>query len=166
MADPIVIMDYDPAWPSQFEGLRRRLMVALGDLVTIDHVGSTAVPGAAAKPVIDVDVAVRSKVEVKEAIGLLETSGFRHLGDLGIAGWEAFEDPPGPPDHHLYLVVRGNREHSRHLLFRDYLRGHPEEARRYSDLKKSLAVRFRDDREAYTEAKTGFVERILAEATR
>jgi GrpB-like predicted nucleotidyltransferase (UPF0157 family) len=87
------------------------------------------------------------------------------FGDLGISGREAFESPAVLPAHHLYLVVQGNSEHIRHLRFRDYLRNHPEEKERYSALKRSLANRFRNDREAYTDAKSDFVEAVLREAS-
>ena len=99
-----------------------------------------------------------------EAIMELKRAGYLHMGDLGVAGREAFESPTGLPAHHLYVVSNGGRECRRHLLFRDYLRSHPEETRRYSDLKKSLAMKFRDDREGYTEAKTAFIEGMLQRA--
>jgi len=162
MPDSVIVVDYDPAWTSAFEKLRGQLAKSLGSLpVTIEHVGSTSIPGAAAKPIIDIDIVVQSKDSVRQAIRLLSKAGYRHLGDLGIAGREAFESPAGLPAHHLYVVVAGNSEHVRHLLFRDHLRKHPEEVREYSDLKKSLAKKFRNDRDAYTEAKTEFVEEVL-----
>jgi len=166
MPDPVIVIDYDPAWVSAFEKLRGHLAKSLGLPVTIEHVGSTSIPGAAAKPIIDVDIVVRSKDSVGRAIQLLSKAGYRHLGDLGITGREAFESPAGLPAHHLYVVVAGNSEHVRHMLFRDYLRSHPEEVRKYSDLKKSLARKFRDNRDAYTVAKTEFVEEILRKTTR
>ena len=167
MPEPVIVVDYDPGWVSTFKMLRDGLAKSLGDLpVTIEHVGSTAIPGAAAKPVIDIDVVVQSKDSVSQAIRLLSKAGYRHLGDLGIAGREAFESPRGFPEHHLYVVVAGSSEHLRHLLFRYYLRRHPEEVRKYSELKKSLAKKYRNDRDAYTEAKTEFVEGILRRASR
>ena len=126
--------------------------------------GSTSILGAAAKPIIDIDVVLRAEADVSNAIRALEKAGYHHLGDLGIAGREAFDSPADLPAHHLYVVVLGGREHDRHIRFRDYLRSHPDEIKRYSDLKKSLAARFRDDREAYTDAKTAFVEEILRRA--
>jgi GrpB-like predicted nucleotidyltransferase (UPF0157 family) len=165
MPDPVIVVDYDPAWISAFEKLRGHLAKSLGGLpVAIEHVGSTSIPGAAAKPIIDVDIVVQSKGSVRRAIQLLSKAGYRHLGDLGITGREAFESPAGFPAHHLYVVVAGDSEHVRHLLFRDYVRDHPEEVRKYSDLKKSLAKKYRNNRDAYTEAKTGFVEEILRRA--
>jgi len=163
--EPIIIVDYDPNWAVTFRKLRARVGESLDDLpYSIDHVGSTAIPGAAAKPIIDIDVVLKSAVDMPKAIRVLEKAGYRHLGDLGITGREAFESPAGLPAHHLYVVVLGGRECTRHVRFRDYLRGHPEEMERYSILKKSLAQKFRNDREAYTEAKTAFIEAILRQA--
>ena len=167
MPEPVVVVDYDPDWPQAFEKLRKSISQSLGRLpYGIDHVGSTSIPGAAAKPVIDIDVVLKSQADVPQAIERLARAGYRHLGDLGIAGREAFESPSNFPAHHLYVVVLGDREQRRHLHFRDYLRAHAEETKRYSALKKSLAVRFRDDREAYTQAKTDYIEDILRRAAR
>jgi GrpB-like predicted nucleotidyltransferase (UPF0157 family) len=165
LVDPVIVVDYDPHWVDTYSSLRDRIAEALGGLPSvIEHVGSTSIPGAAAKPIVDMDVVLRSSTDVPKAIKGLEGVGYRHLGDLGIPGREAFESPSGLPAHHLYVVVLGGRELGRHLSFRDYLRNHPEETRRYSALKKSLAQKFREDREAYTEAKTAFIEDILRRA--
>ena len=166
MAEPVIIVDYDPNWVITFQNLRGQIAESLEGLpITIEHVGSTSIPGAAAKPIIDIDVVLPSTDTIPGAIQLLERAGYRHLGNLGISGREAFESPALLPAHHLYLVVQGNSEHMRHLHFRDYLRSHPEETERYSALKKSLAKRFTNDREAYTDAKSDFVEAILREAS-
>ena len=167
MTEPVEMFDYDPGWVPAYEMLRDRLAKSLGNTpIEIEHVGSTSVPGTSAKPIIDIDVVVPSEDSVSHAIELLAMAGYRHKGDLGIRGREAFESPDGLPAHHLYLVVSGNREHVRHVVFRDYLRNHPDEARKYSDLKKSLAMKFKNDRDGYTEAKTEFIERILGLATK
>jgi len=145
--------------------LRDRIAESLEGLPsTIEHVGSTSVPGAAAKPIIDIDLVVESPMSVFKATELLGRSGYRHLGDLGIKGREAFESPSGLPEHHLYVVVVGSSEYTRHLRFRDYMRSHPAEVRRYSKLKRSLAKKYRDDREGCTEAKTEFIEEMLRRA--
>jgi len=163
--DPVLIVGYDPRWPVGFLTLRGRLEPVLGELaVAIEHVGSTSVPGLPAKPIIDLDVVVRSPADVPLAIERLSSLGYVHVGDLGIAGREAFESPEGAPEHHLYLCSRDSRELHRHLAFRDYLRSHPKTAGEYAELKRSLAERFRDDREAYTEAKTRFIEQVLKDA--
>ena len=166
MAEPVIIVDYDPNWVITFRKLRSQIAESLEGLpVTIEHVGSTSIPGASAKPIIDIDVVLPSVDTIPKAIQSLEMAGYRHLGDLGIFGREAFESPAAFPAHHLYLVVLGNSEHIRHLRFRDYLRSHPEETEQYSILKKSLATKFRNDREAYTDAKSDFVEAVLRAAS-
>jgi GrpB-like predicted nucleotidyltransferase (UPF0157 family) len=162
MSKPIIIIDYDPNWPVVFSELRDRIARALDALVvTIEHVGSTSVPGLAAKPIIDMDVVVASAAEIPAAVQRLAPLGYVHQGDLGIPGREAFVSPPDWPDHHLYLCPLESEELRRHILFRDYLRAHPEEARAYGALKRALADRFRDDRDAYAQAKTVFVGNCL-----
>jgi GrpB-like predicted nucleotidyltransferase (UPF0157 family) len=165
MSEPVIIVDYDPNWAHVFSELRDMLATSLGNLpLAIEHVGSTSIPGAAAKPIIDIDVVIRSRSELNQTIQALETIGYRHVGDLGIPGREAFEAPPNLPEHHLYVVIYGNSEYTRHLRFRNYLRKHPEMTEQYSALKKSLATIFRYDRDAFTQAKTAFIEEVLQRA--
>lgn len=159
---PVVIVDYDSDWPELFRKLAAPVRQALGDLaLAVEHVGSTAVPGLAAKPVIDIDVVVSSTDDVPEAIERLREFGYIHQGDKGITGREAFMWPQGAPPHHLYIVVAGNKPHLDHLQFRDYLREHSDVAAEYGSLKKQLADRHGDDRVAYTAAKTEFIARAL-----
>ena len=160
--NPIVVVEYDPAWPAVFEELRARVSAALGELaVVIEHAGSTAIAGLAAKPIIDVDVLLRSAADLDLAIERLAAVGYKHRGDLGVPGREAFAAPPGAPQHHLYVCPPDSTEYLRHLAFRDHLRSHAEAAKAYGELKRSLAMRFRDDREAYNAAKREFVESVL-----
>jgi GrpB-like predicted nucleotidyltransferase (UPF0157 family) len=155
--DPIVIVDYDPQWQAEFERIRERVARAIGEVaVSIEHVGSTAVPGLAAKPVIDLVVVVRPG-EVGVAIDRLAAIGYVHQGDLGVEGREAFGVPIGERRHHLYVCPENSGELRAQLAFRHRLRNEPELASAYADLKRQLAIRFRDDREAYTKAKTEFV---------
>ncbi len=162
LSKPIQVVDYDSRWPEVFEGLRGRVARALDGLhFCMEHVGSTAIPGCAAKPIVDL-VAVVGCRDRDEAISRLAAAGYVHKGDGGIPGREAFVQPEDLPRHHLYLCLAGNRELDRQLLFRDYLRSHPEQVLNYSRLKIGLAERFRDDREAYTRAKTPFIEGILS----
>ena len=166
MPGPVIIVDYDPRWPVVFEELRAPVVAALGDLVVIvEHVGSTAVPGLAAKPIIDMDVVVPSVADIPEAIGRLAILGYVHRGDLGITGREAFTSPAGKPRHHLYVCALDSEELRRHRSFRDYLLTHPDEARAYEALKRAAARRFAEDRAAYNEAKTWFVEAVLQRAS-
>jgi GrpB-like predicted nucleotidyltransferase (UPF0157 family) len=160
--DPVLIQDYDPSWPDAFSQLAARIKAALGRLVvTVEHIGSTAVPGLAAKPTIDLDVVLASSADLPEAVLLLATIGYVHEGDLGIAGREAFRSPPGPPHHHLYVLIAGANELRRHLAFRDALRSDNDLRDRYAALKRSLADAYKGDRDAYTQAKTHFITRIV-----
>jgi GrpB-like predicted nucleotidyltransferase (UPF0157 family) len=165
MKEPITIADYDPRWPERFEILRARLFKALGPVAAaIEHVGSTAIPGLAAKPIIDVDVLLCSESDLQLGIERLATLGYEHQGDLGIPGREAFRAPTSEFPHHLYVCSPDHREYDRHITFRDHLRSHPEDARAYELLKRSLAGRFGSDRESYTLAKADFIEAILRRA--
>jgi GrpB-like predicted nucleotidyltransferase (UPF0157 family) len=160
--DPITVVDYDPHWPALFESLRVEVAGALGDLAqTIEHVGSTAVPGLAAKPIIDIDVLLRSASDLSVCIERLAALGYEHRGDLGIPEREAFAAAPGRPAHHLYVCPHESREFRRHVAVRDYLRTHPSDASSYGELKRSLAVRYRDERSAYNDGKKEFIESLL-----
>jgi GrpB-like predicted nucleotidyltransferase (UPF0157 family) len=160
---PVHVADYDPRWPATFEQLSGQISAALGALaMRVEHIGSTAVPGLAAKPIIDLDVVIGSRADLPAVIAKLRPLGYWPQGDLGVPGREAFNNPPGAPPHHLYVCAADNTELARHLAFRDFMRTHPETARAYGELKRSLASRFRNDRDAYTEAKTAFIDAVLA----
>jgi GrpB-like predicted nucleotidyltransferase (UPF0157 family) len=157
MPDPIVIVDYSPAWPLEFERLRDRAATAVGDIaIAIEHVGSTAVPGLAAKPVIDLVIVVDAE-DVQAAIDRLAVLGYLHQGNLGIEGREAFGVPEGERRHHLYVCPADSEELRAQLAFRDRLRADPALAAEYEALKRELARKFRDDRAAYTDAKAAFI---------
>jgi GrpB-like predicted nucleotidyltransferase (UPF0157 family) len=158
---PIEVVPYDPAWPARFERVRAMLAPALGEVaVAIEHVGSTSVPGLAAKPIIDIDVVVASSDDVPEAIARLGTLGYRHLGDLGIAGREAFRRPDGLPSHNLYVCPAGIESLRNHLTVRDHLRSHPESREAYGALKLRLATEV-DSIDDYVERKSAFLLGIL-----
>jgi GrpB-like predicted nucleotidyltransferase (UPF0157 family) len=162
MNSRITIHDYDPQWPQQFEILRSRIASVLGDLtIRIEHVGSTAVPGLAAKPVIDIDALLRSQADLPLAIDRLGFYGYEHRGNLGIDGRAAFRAPKNEPPHHLYVCSPSTEEFKRHIAFRDHLRTHQEDAHAYAALKRSLATKFSNDRDAYTQGKTEFVADVL-----
>jgi GrpB-like predicted nucleotidyltransferase (UPF0157 family) len=161
--DLVLIQDYDSSWPDVFSRLASRVKAALGDLVlTVEHVGSTAVPGLAAKPIIDLDVVVPSPTDLPEAIRLLRRLGYIHEGNLGVAGREAFRFPPGEPPHHLYVLTGGATELRRHLAFRDALRNDEMLRDRYAALKRALAEAHHGDRSGYTEAKSAFISATLS----
>ena len=165
------MVEHDPNWPRAFETLRTRVAAALGDLVVaIEHVGSTSVPGLAAKPIVDLDVVVRTAANVPTAIERLATIGYVHLGDLGIPGREAFNRPSDATDgsplpaHNLYVCAADGEELRRHLVFRDYLRCHPEAVSEYAAIKRQGARLFPGDRDAYQEHKDATVRDILRRA--
>ena len=169
MPEPIVIVDYDPAWPGRYEALRTCVSAALGDLAgEIVHVGSTSVPGLAAKDTIDLNIRLRAMGDLPAVIERLAALGYVHEGDLGIAGREAFATPPGysTHDHHLYVCAPDWGGYDDQLVFRDFLRAHPATARAYARLKRSLAIKHRNNRSAYAEAKAGFVAAVLKRARR
>jgi len=171
-------VEHDPAWSQTFGELRTVVVRALGDLaLAVEHVGSTSVPGLAAKPIIDLDVVIALRDRLPVVFERLRALGYVHQGDLGLEGREAFrregEDVPRDawagqaawPSHNLYVCAQDNREFARHLAFRNYLRAHPDDAAAYADLKRDLAQRHQGDRDAYSRAKTEFVESILQKAS-
>jgi len=136
MPEPVVIVDYDPDWPARYARLRDAIAPALGDLAAaIEHVGSTAVPGLAAKPTIDIIVKLRSPSDLARAVERLAGLGYAHEGDLGVAGREAFATPAGYAvhDHHLYVCTPDWRGFEDQVIFRDHLRAHAATARAYGD---------------------------------
>ena len=167
----IDVVPYRDEWPGLFQSEARRLAAVFGPLaVRIDHVGSTAVPGLAAKPVIDIQaslVALEPRTPLNEALADL---GYQHvdLGDFDRV-YPFFARPKSwPSTHHLHLCLVGSREERRHLAFRDALRTNPELARRYEELKRALAARHHGrtltSREGYSLAKSAFVEDVLRAA--
>src|SRR5580765_2056212 len=156
----VEVCDYDEGWSRTFESLAARIRPALGDLVDrIEHVGSTAVPGLAARPIIDIDVVIKNGTQLQDAIARLAAIGYQHEGDLGIRGREAFRQPASLPIHHLYVCARDAPELKRHLHFRDDLVWSKTLRSRYADLKRQLAVKFPNDRQAYVLGKSEFIER-------
>ena len=165
----IVVSNYDPAWPATFEQERTSLHAALGPLVlTIEHIGSTAVPGLAAKPIIDLQLSVRSLAEARSScVEPLRALGYAYMPqyEARLPGELFFrKEVSGPWTHHLHVLQGDHPRWRRRLLFRDYLRSHPEVAGAYAKLKRDLAAAFDDDISGYMNAKTAFVAATLAEA--
>lgn len=158
------VLYYNPRWPALFELERVRVEAAAGEWVeAIEHAGSTAVPGLDAKPVMDLMAGVRSPADGDRCVRPLEALGYERRGGGGVTG-RIFFRTLSPRACHLSLAVVGGGFWEEHLLFRDYLRAHPRTAREYARLKHELAIRFRHDREAYTQARTGFIEAVVRRA--
>ena len=160
--DAVRVVAYDASWPQRFRKLEAALRSLLAaQVVRVEHIGSTSVPGLAAKPVLDVDVVVRDAADLQPSIRQLEKAGYLHEGDLGVPGREALRWPPGSERHHLYLLVEGSQELRRHLAFREALRADEALRDEYAALKRALAQQFHHDRRAYTSGKSDFIEATL-----
>lgn len=166
MRAPIELVDYDPTWPAKFTAERTLLLGSLQPWLfgPIEHIGSTAIPGLRAKPVIDIMVGVESLLASKSAIPVLEDLGYQYWAyKTDVMHWLC-----KPSDevrtHHLHLVPFNSELWRARLAFRDFLRRDAATAARYQALKDDLAKVYRNDREAYTEGKTDFVQRTVARA--
>lgn len=159
----VSVVEYDPNWPRVFDSLRSALSTALGDTaIAIEHVGSTSVSGLIAKPVVDIDIVVADGSKgVRDAIQQLAGIGYRHRGDLGIEGREAFRNPAHAPRHNLYVCPQGNLALRNHIAVRDALRSDAKLVADYGTLKLALATQFSDDIDGYIAGKTGFLLEIL-----
>jgi putative glutamine amidotransferase len=159
---PVRIAEPNPGWPADFEREERRIAGALGDLaVRIEHVGSTAVPGLAAKPVIDIQVSVGSMEPRSRYVRPLVALGYRHALDPVEPDHEYFShDAEGTRRYQIHVCAVGSEWERRHLAFRDALRRNPQDAREYERLKRELAARYPDDVYTYTEDKSEWISRI------
>ena len=157
----VVVVEYDAGWPAQFASEKARIEAAVGGIViAIEHAGSTAVPGLAAKPIIDIVAGVRVLADCERCIAPLEALGYEDRGDGGMPDHRFFRKGQ-PRTHHLHMVEHESAFWHEHLAFRDLLRASPELAQRYGELKQRLAIEFRTQREQYTEAKTPFITSAL-----
>lgn len=160
MSDPVVIVDYNPAWPEMYREEERRVLGAIGPcVVAIEHVGSTAVPGLCAKPIIDIMVGIRSLSDAPACLEPLQGLGYEYhpRAEAMLPERRYF----GRTGYHLHMVEATSDFWRRHIRFRDRLRAEPETALAYGELKQRLAARFGTDRGGYTEAKTEFIEGVV-----
>jgi len=164
----IIIADYDPRWPILYEQERELILSLTGqDVIAIEHIGSTAVPGLGAKPIIDIMAAVGSLRDAQRCFSTLERIGYEYVPEFEDVMPERryFRKSAGRTrTHHLHMVEAESDFWRRHLLFRNFLRAHPATAEQYYRLKKELALKFRTNREAYTDAKTSFIEDVVKRA--
>jgi GrpB-like predicted nucleotidyltransferase (UPF0157 family) len=164
--EPVHLVPYDPAWPYRFEEERALLARTLAPWIveTIEHIGSTAVPGLPAKPVIDIMVGVQdlpSSLDARAVLASLDYMYFPYRAD--VMHWFC-KPSPAHRTHHLHLVPAHSPIWDERLAFRDYLRQSADARAEYAALKVSLAERHRFDREAYTDAKGPFIQRIVDRA--
>jgi GrpB-like predicted nucleotidyltransferase (UPF0157 family) len=162
--DPIVVVDYGPSWPERFTRWRWLIADMLGEVAgRIEHVGSTAVPGLAAKPIIDIQVGVEDLDDEPSYVPGLERLG------LGLRSRDTHHryfrpPPPRPRDAQVHVCRTGGPWERDHLLFRNHLVAHPDLRDRYAALKRDLALRYRHDRLAYTEGKSEFIDKVMRAA--
>lgn len=156
------MMAYQQSWSNEFDTERMLLKDALGIIaLDVQHIGSTAVPGLAAKPIIDIAIAVTSLMEVGQLIEPLRRLGYEDKGEAGVPDRRFFaKGPENSRTHYLHISPRGT-EFSRLIKFRDVLRQRPELRKRYGRLKETLAGEFAEDRASYTSGKNTFIESVI-----
>lgn len=161
-AGTVQIVPYDPAWERLFAAERRRIDAAIGQRVlAIEHVGSTAVPGLSAKPIIDIAIGLGSLDDVPACVAPLTELGYQYKGEHGLPERHYFTRGTPGRTHHLHMMVVGEYQWSTLVPFRDHLRRNPETLSQYQQLKEELAARFPHDRAAYTDGKAEFIQAIL-----
>ncbi len=180
-ANVMILQSHDPSWSQEFRWLEEAYQRSLGALVCrVEHVGSTAIEGIAAKPILDIDLVIASEEDFPAAKEGLERIGYHHNGDQGVPGREAFKQlDEGVPHstkarrwmtHHLFVCVEGSRELDRHVTFRNYLNRHANAKAEYESLKREIESRSNGNRKVYATIKetegscTAFVEEILKKA--
>lgn len=160
----VTVVDYDPLWPQNFDEEKARLFTALGrELLAVEHVGSTSVPGLVSKPIIDMIGAVESFDRLDYFIDHLQKLGYEYMPDRMFEARKFF--PKGDQSyrtHHLNLVIKNDPEQWNNIiLFRDYLRQNDTVRDQYANLKQKIAHEYSDNRYAYTKAKNDFIQKSL-----
>lgn len=165
--DPIWVVPYDVEWPRLFAQQGIRLREALGPVaLRIDHIGSTSVPGLTAKPVIDVQISVAALEPPDAFLVPLEAAGYRFRADNAERTKRYFREGPGERRTHIHVRRAGTFSEQFALLFREFLRAHPDVAVKYGELKVGLTALYSgaEQRHAYTEAKAPFIWGVMAQA--
>lgn len=164
----VEVVPHNPEWRSQFTSEATQIKTVLGTtLLAIHHIGSTAIPGIYAKPIIDLLGVVTDLAALDSHTASLEGLGYEAMGEFGIPGRRYFRKyhANGDRSHHLHLFQQGSPEITRHLAFRDYLIHHPDDARAYSQLKRTLAQQHPHNIEAYMDGKDSLIRAIDAKAS-
>ena len=165
--EPIEIHDYSPKWPEEFKAIGKELRKALGEVaLRIDHIGSTSVPGLAAKPIIDIQISVSSLDPVEPFLKPMESLGYVWRKNNGEKTKEYFREKPGNRRTHVHTRKLGSWHQQFALLFRDYIRIHPSDQEKYEVVKKELAEKYRYKRQEYVDAKDPIIHEIMHRADR
>ena len=158
------VSDPDPKWAAEYKVIATQIQSATDGIeLELEHIGSTSVPNLVAKPIIDVGILLPEELQFDELVAALSSIDLIYRGDKGAVGGRLFirESAPEFRTHHIHVYFTGAPEWDRYLIFRDNLRAHATLREEYSALKRKLAVQYRDDRFAYTDAKSEFVNRVL-----
>ncbi|MGR9296580.1 GrpB family protein [Rhizobium leguminosarum] len=161
---PVELVPHDPQWPQAFQRIRDRLLTLLPQALSIDHIGSTSIPGMTAKPLIDIDIVLPDLGHIEGATRVLLVEDYEPRGNRYDDEVWAFLSRGSVPAERVYLCPSGNGTHRNRLAFRDYLIAHPQAAADYAALKRRLAAEFRMDGDRYTAHKREFVDAIVARA--
>ncbi len=159
----VEVVPHNPRWRDAFATEAKQLAAALGEnVIAIHHIGSTAIPDIYAKPIIDVLVEVSDITEVDGQSSAMESLGYEVMDEFGISGRRYFRknNQEGIRTHHIHAFAVGSAEVARHLAFRDYMIAHPEDAQRYSELKRKLAEAHAQNADAYIDGKDGFIKEM------
>lgn len=159
----VVVLPYDFAWKDEFRKIKAELEAALcGLYARIEHVGSTSVEGLSAKPIIDIDIVIKSSADFEKIKDGLSLLGYVHEGNLGIEGREAFaySGKEHLKTHHLYVCTEDSPELHRHITFRDFLRNNPDASDWYGSVKLKAAELFPDDIEKYIQYKSDCIAEL------
>jgi GrpB-like predicted nucleotidyltransferase (UPF0157 family) len=159
----VEIVPHDPNWQGVFEAESQQVTAALGNnAIAIHHIGSTAIPPIHAKPIVDMLVAVTDIFKVDENNASMQALGYEVMGEFGIVGRRFFrkDNNRGTRTHHIHTFEISSAQIDRHLAFRDYMRSHPEDAQKYSELKQYLAQEYPQDIAGYMDGKDEFIKEI------
>src|SRR5947209_11286664 len=165
----VEVVPHNPGWRDAFEAEAKHVAAALGEnVVTIRHIGSTAIPDIYAKPVLDLLVEVGDITEVDGRSSAMESLGYEVMGEYGIPGRRYFrkDNREGIRTHHIHAFEAGSAEVGRHLAFRDYMIAHPGDAQKYSELKRRLADEHPQSMGGYMDGKDGFIKEMDRRAAR
>ncbi len=167
MPNQVHVVPYNPAWKHEFECEAEKIARALGEIaVSVLHIGSTAIPGIFAKPIIDFLLEVEELVKLDDKNSSMKELGYEAMGEFGIQGRRYFrkDNASGVRTNQVHAFKAGSSEVARHLAFRDYMIAHPLEAQAYSTLKQQLAREHSDDIEAYMDGKEMFIKEYEGKA--
>jgi GrpB-like predicted nucleotidyltransferase (UPF0157 family) len=157
----VQLVPYDPQWPIEFDKERLEIEKAIGaDILSVDHIGSTSIPGLCAKPIIDILIGLKDFGDGFRCVSALEKLGYTFRGEHGIPGRHYFRKG-SPRTHHLHMYTRGTPDWQHHILFRDYLRAHAAQRDSYAELKTALAKQYPENREKYLDGKAAFIQNII-----